>query len=354
MMSNRARRWNLILAALCITSCSTDADPATLSGDGGQLAVPADAQPESGGSPRALELLLSETDLYADISIGKLAAGVQEFRPAYFLWTDSATKRRFVRLPPGESIDSSDMDYWRYPIGMTLWKEFSRENSEGISVRLETRMMRKVADGDWQMIAYVWRDDLSDADAAPNGLSDARGTQHEVPSETDCRSCHRAIPDNVLGFTAIQLSHDYGGVDLQQLIDEGRLSPPPTQGFSLPGDPTAQLALGYLHANCGHCHNPLSPFSWDTVTDQLSFWLETASISTVTEPSTFQSVGFRTQTATAGLPPWRIAAGNADDSSVVYRMATRDPDLQMPQLGTEVVDTAGLAAVTAWVESLQP
>jgi hypothetical protein len=49
----------------------------------------------------------------------------------------------------------------------------------------------------------------------------------------------------------------------------------------------------------------------------------------------------------------RIAPGNTAASCVSYRMSVRGDQNQMPPLATEVSDTAGMAAVNAWISSLQ-
>jgi hypothetical protein len=48
----------------------------------------------------------------------------------------------------------------------------------------------------------------------------------------------------------------------------------------------------------------------------------------------------------------QIAPGDPDRSVVVLRMRARGDDAQMPPLATEVVDAAGLAAVSAWIAAL--
>src|SRR5690606_21407474 len=70
---------------------------------------------------------LSETGLYADIATETLAEGVQGFTPRFQLWTDTAEKRRWVYIPEGTQIDTSDIDEWKFPVGFKLWKEFSRD-----------------------------------------------------------------------------------------------------------------------------------------------------------------------------------------------------------------------------------
>src|SRR5436853_7062218 len=60
---------------------------------------------------------LSETGLFANMSTETLSAGVQPYQPQFELWSDGATKRRWVKLPDGARIDSSDQDFWQFPEG---------------------------------------------------------------------------------------------------------------------------------------------------------------------------------------------------------------------------------------------
>jgi hypothetical protein len=106
-------------------------------------------------SPRVGELpaRLSETGLYASAGSSKLAGDVRPYAPAHELWSDGATKRRWIRLPPGGRIDTADMDAWSFPVGTRLWKEFSRDGR-----RIETRLLTRVDAGPdgWVALAYVW------------------------------------------------------------------------------------------------------------------------------------------------------------------------------------------------------
>jgi hypothetical protein len=96
---------------------------------------------------------LSETGLYA--ASGELAEGVRAFRPRFELWSDGASKRRWVWLPPGAQIDTSDPGDWRSPQGAKFWEEFTRDG-----VRIETRLIEKVRpkQEDRRALSYVWRD----------------------------------------------------------------------------------------------------------------------------------------------------------------------------------------------------
>ena len=54
---------------------------------------------------------LSETGLFADIATKTIACDVLPFEPEFKLWSDAAEKKRWVRLPPGTSIDTTDPDH---------------------------------------------------------------------------------------------------------------------------------------------------------------------------------------------------------------------------------------------------
>ena len=99
---------------------------------------------------------LSATGLYSDIGTLTLAADVREYEPTYALWSDGAEKRRWIRLPPGTKIDTSDMDHWSFPVGTKIWKEFQFAGK-----RVETRLIYRFGPGDDDFIyaAYVWDGD---------------------------------------------------------------------------------------------------------------------------------------------------------------------------------------------------
>ena len=149
---------------------------------------------------------------------GTLGEGVRAYAPKYTLWSDGATKRRWFYLPPGKKIDTSDMNYWRYPPGTKAWKEFTRDG-----VRVETRMLYKAGPEptDWVMIAYQWKSDLSDAVALPGGLDNASqlpttggskpaydATRHSPIQDMCFLPGHGNMTDRLLGVTAIQASND--------------------------------------------------------------------------------------------------------------------------------------------------
>lgn len=268
------------------------------------------------------------------------------YTPQYALWTDGAEKHRFISLPSGSKIDARDPNAWQFPVGTTFTKEFSFGGK-----KLETRTLERT-EGGWRFAAFVWSDDGSTMTPAPErGTTvEAGGLRHRVPSQSDCRVCHGNGKTPVLGFTALQLSGDRdpnaphagalagGALDLPALVKEGRLV-----GFTgttspriAARTPTERAALGYLHANCGHCHRDEGGLA------SLDMSLEGGDVarSTVDRPS---------RIAPARM---RIARHAPENSVLIERMKTREPVMQMPPLGTQVVDEEGVLLLTRWVGEL--
>jgi hypothetical protein len=159
------------------------------------------------------------------------------------------------------------------------------------------------------------------------------------------------MPDTLLGFTALQLSHDGEGVTLNTLIEEGRLSHEPLEPLVVPGDDTQRNALGYLHANCGFCHQPESVVSVEV---SMELWLRDDELGSLEETGPYRTaVGQAPSLGDFPEATSLIEPGVPEQSAVFLRMNVRDEDKQMPPLGTEFVDAeGGLAAVQAWIESL--
>jgi hypothetical protein len=307
---------------------------------------------DAGGDARLPVLSLdrlSGTGLYTE---GDPAAGlapeVLEYTPRFAQWNDGASPRRFLWLPLDAPIDATDPDHWTVPIGTRVWQELSRAERP-----IETRFMQKLDTGDWRFLTYHWMEP-DDAVAVEGGLRDASGTGHDIPHLVDCGSCHDNVPDRLLGIGSIQLAHDGAGLTLAALTSSGRLSPPTPDPAELPGDATARAALGYLHANCGSCHNP-SSVEYQSV--DLELWLPVSRLGSITDTPAYRtSVGVRRQGLGAGsaLPELRIAPGDPTESALYHRMSSRDPNVQMPPVGTKLVDTAALGAVAAWIGTLTP
>ena len=287
---------------------------------------------------------LSDTGLYEDIDTKRITADVLSFEPQFALWSDGADKRRFFQIPPGATIDTSNMDVWQFPVGTKLWKEFSRDG-----VALETRLLQRTGpgDADWSSLAYLWNADGSDAVATPTGFIDAGGTSHDVPGAGECAGCHGGRASFVLGVSAVQLSNASTGddVDLMDLAMLGLLSDPPPSPFEVPGNDTERAALGYLHANCGHCHNQERPgrdVAPCTDPDSpLDFWLTVDKLASPEDTDTYRSA-----------IDVEIIPGDPGASFVIDRVTTRSINDRMPPLGSEVVHEEAVALLRRWIEAM--
>jgi cytochrome c553 len=290
-----------------------------------------------------LPMRLSQTGLFSDLTADALADGVLPYRPRFELWSDGAIKRRWLRVPKGAQIDSRDMDNWIFPEGTQLWKEFTREG-----IRVETRLLQKLgpADDDWVGQAYLWAEDQHDAYALPYGAIDAQGTKHNVPAASECMACHGGTKSRVLGVSALQLGHDDSSQStLTLLVELELLSEPPSElVHDLPGDATQQAALGYLHANCAHCHNGERPatsgarcFDPENVLD---FKLSLDQLSDVQDTATYRTTGSV------------VKAGRPGESRLVEMMSDRGFFTQMPPLASESVDREALAIMRRWIEEM--
>lgn len=306
---------------------------------------------------------LLDTGLCTDAACTEITPGVVPYTPRWELYSDGATKKRWIYLPPGTKIDTSDMDFWQFPVGTKLWKEFTRDG-----VRVETRLVMRIGAGntsqDWFYVAYVWNAAQDATTAESFGVPDANGTQHDVPSRAQCKTCHdNAQPSRVLGFSALQLDHagSAGEVTLASLVADSLLTAPPanptTPGdpyFALPGNTTLeQPVLGYMHANCGHCHNPNSKIYTDNgVLMQLR--LTVGTLGTLQETPTYStSVGIEGTTSGIDGEKTLVEPGMPDASQVVKRFESTNMALKMPALGTEIVDDAGKTLLRDWITNLQ-
>jgi hypothetical protein len=307
---------------------------------------------------------LQGTGLYSDFATLEVDPKHLAFSPQYPLWTDGATKRRWISLPPGTAIDGSDPDAWVFPVGTRVWKEFSFGGQ-----RIETRYLERQADGQWLYAAYAWSPDGREAQlTSEKGKRGAyalgRGRSHTIPGISDCKACHQGSRSEVLGFSALQLSpdRDLGAphaeprpapdVDLNYLVENGLIVGLPTSIQHTPpriiaASATERAALGYMHGNCGHCHNEQGPLK------NVGLFLRHV-VGARVQPALGSTVGHPVKKPAPGQAPdaLRIKPQHPDRSALLQRAASRYPALQMPPLGTELVDTQAIALIDRWIAEM--
>jgi cytochrome c553 len=237
------------------------------------------------------------------------------------------------------------MDHWLLPVGAQAFKQFSRDGK-----RVETRLITRTGEGrfDYWMGAFIWNDDESDAVFVPEGRDNARDTEHDVPSVKQCGTCHNGERGRYLGVSALQL---FGGPTFETLSERDLFSDPAARDvvYGPPGDPATKAALGYLHANCGHCHNPTGS-SWPDTSmvlrlsvqenelEDTAIYLTTVNV----EPQSFADAAY----------PFRIAPGDPEASALFFRMQQRARETQMPPFATELVDESGIQLIEGFISEL--
>jgi hypothetical protein len=289
------------------------------------------------------------------------------------------------------------MDDWRYPVGTRLWKEFTRDG-----IRVETRYITKLLDDDaapasWLYTSFAWNAADNETTRAPDsGVKDANGTAHDIPSRSECQGRHDNLPGRVLGFGAMSLDGatplslaDLDAMNIltdapssarargrehrfdtdralgtlvghRDAIPTGDAIPAgapiaardsiPVAGellFPVPGSDVDRAAFGYLHANCGHCHNPNSRVHLET---PLELRLVTTARELVDVPARKTAVDV--PAIVGGVPGLIVRPGDPAGSVMIVRMNATEVPTKMPALGTELIDPVGQDLLTAWI--LQP
>jgi len=308
---------------------------------------------------------LMDTGLYEPGRPGVVDPRNRPFSPQYPLWTDGASKARWIYLPPGQAIDTTDVHEWDYPVGTKLWKEFAFSGRKA-----ETRFLWKAAPGQWVFASYVWNADGTAAtrapdDGAPGAVEIAPGRFHSIPSVDQCRACHVSDRTQVLGFNALQLSTDRdpnaihgeplrpGMTTLETLNAEGLLQPARPELVSSPPRIAARSAeertvLGYLAGNCGACHNRRSDLA------PLGLYWKHGEVATAGAGTARAMLGHRTKWQVPGVPEGESVLVDPvapQDSAMLRRMKSRFPASQMPPLGTVIRDQEALDAVAKWISS---
>jgi len=306
----------------------------------------------SAGAPGAAAApgWLSETGLYADAAKLKIDPRNRVFSPQYPLWSDGATKRRWVQLPVGSQINVADLAKWELPVGTKFWKEFSFQGR-----KVETRFLWQIAKNQWVFASYAWNAAQTDAELASEkgvaGITEvADNKRHSIPSIQECRSCHDSSRTEILGFDALQLSDDRDPnalhaetltpdmITLRTLVNENLITPKRTELVTNPpriaaGSPQTRAALGYLSTNCGNCHNRESSIA------SLGLSLK----HTVPENSLDCTPALATTVGKRGH--WVVP--EAQDASRIINPGHP----QMPPIGTVVADRKAVDLLTSWVQS---
>jgi uncharacterized repeat protein (TIGR03806 family) len=274
------------------------------------------------------------------------------YAPSAAFWSDGADKERFLALPNGTTMRVGAGDDIEFPNGTVLVKNFRLAGRP-----VETRLLMRHTDGEWAGYSYEWNAQGTDATRVIGGKAASAGGQTWVfPSEAQCLACHTAAAGRSLGLELAQLNgsltYPQTGRTANQIVtlnSIGMFSPAvtgsPSTWPSMPdpygaGGSLNDRARAYLHTNCAQCHRP----GGGTPTDlDLRYTTSLAGTNACDRAPQAGDLGI----ANARI----IAAGDAARSVLVARANRRDAQ-GMPPLASTVVDAAGVALLTDWVNSL--
>jgi uncharacterized repeat protein (TIGR03806 family) len=182
-----------------------------------------------------------------------------------------------------------------------------------------------------------------------------------IPNANQCKGCHEADgtdkPMRPLGPTARQLNRDFVYHDgaenqLARWSKLGLLSHNVdlAQAPKLPvwDDPATgsvnDRARAWLEINCAHCHNPDGPAK------NSGLDLQFAEV-TPTKYGVYKSPVAAGRGTGGRL--YDIVPGKPDESIFMYRIASNQPQIMMPELGKRMVHTEGVELVRQWIAEME-
>ncbi|MCX6193530.1 MAG: hypothetical protein NTX34_03430 [Cytophagales bacterium] len=276
------------------------------------------------------------------------------------LFSDYASKLRFIRLPEGKSVTYNPDSVLQFPVGTAIVKTFcypfDERNPQKGRRLMETRVLLHEANG-WVALPYIWNKEQTDAVLEVAGGSDQvswidaagkkQSFEYQVPNMNQCKGCHERSGE----MTPI-------GPSVRQLNDGHQLQHWETAGIlkGLPKDHIPTLVnysdasaflddrvKAYLDINCAHCHNATGPAR------SSGLYLEWNSKDRT-------AYGFFKAPVAAGRGSgnlsYDIVPGKPEQSILHYRMASRDPGVMMPELGRQLTHHEGVELVRSWIQSM--
>lgn len=369
----QTRRWaGLALCALALCACTRVQPPVNYIAE---------------GKPT----MLSEWQLMA-VEKGRLAlnAKVVPYDLNTPLFTDYAHKLRTIWMPAGTSANYNADTTFDFPVGTIISKTFyyprdpanpkgvlanedtSRDGGDRLDlaqVRLiETRLLVRRADG-WIALPYVWNEEQTDAVLMRTGehvqldVAKPDGSRNPltyvVPNVNQCAACHvsdvKSKQFQPIGPKARHLNRDYvhEGVtsnQLDYLAKVGYLAGAPAASaaprLTKWNDKAASIDLrarAYLDINCAHCHNDKG--AANTTALHLNFGAPHNLHLGLCKPPVAAGAG-------TGGRGYGIAPGKPDESIMLYRLASAEPGVMMPELGRGSVHTEGVALIREWIAAM--
>ena len=325
---------------------------------------------------------LSETGLFSSTKDLTPEKGLIPYSVNAELWSDGATKERFIAVPGTAKIEYETVTYpqpapgslpgWRFPNDTVMVKTFFLETEPGKKRRLETRLLHarivggteEYGDQVWSGYTYIWNDEQTDAELADimgvdrtYKIKTAAGEREQkwhFPSRAECNMCHTVTAKYALGVNTQQMNrdHDYGGVVANQLatlehigLFDRKLPAAPEKLAKIADyrDPKASVddrARAYLHANCSHCHR-----KWGGGNAEFQLLANLPIKDTGT-------IDVKPGQGTLDLKDPRLLVPGEPDRSLIYHRMTRLGLGRMPHIASNVVDEPAVKLISDWIKML--
>jgi hypothetical protein len=104
-------------------------------------------------------------------------------------------------------------------------------------------------------------------------------------------------------------------------------------------------ARAWLEVNCAHCHRTDAP-------------AKTSGLHLLASETSPLHIGIGKPPVAAGKGSggllYDIVPGKANESILIYRIASTDPGVMMPELGRSIVHDEGLVLITQWINEMKP
>ena len=310
--------------------------------------------------------LLSDYNLFVgDIAdlIPNTDAGVLPYDLNTALFSDYASKKRFIYVPDGSVIPFDTTKVLDLPIGSILIKHFFFPAPDGSEKYVETRLFLHQQDG-WQAETYEWNEEKTAATrtivggtrqltVSLNGMEQT--FNYLIPNQNQCKNCHGTNGKiSPIGPVIANLDKEYTYLDgtynqLDKWMTQGILQnytgTHPT--FPKITDTSVDLATrarAYLHVNCASCH------SRNGSAANSGLYLEYTNTDSL-------SLGFYKTPVAAGDGSgglsYAIVPGQADESILLYRMISSELDVRMPEIGRELPHVEGIEMIKDWINSME-
>lgn len=300
-------------------------------------------------SPNPMPSALSATGCVDKDDPTKLSAGVIPYDVNVPYWSDGVELKRGFAIPDGTKIKILADGRFEFPNGTVLVQTASKDGR-----RLDTRLLVRYDDGDWDAYAYEWNQAQTDASLIRGAklVSDGSFSSY-VPQPIECFACHRSVLGRVLGFQSRQINRDYSysnGARLNQIAQfehiglfdsalpaSAKVDPfPPVDG----SESVDVRARAYLEVNCAMCHRP----------DGADAGVPDLRIQTPVSAANLCNVapkhgGFGIAGATL------LAPGSPELSVLSLRMHA-DDWARMPPPESQLVDAEGAALIDEWIKAL--